>query len=103
MSKSLNELQAEVVAARSRWGFAGEGIERLLVLFASEVGEMIGAVAKERLYGKLHVPDEDKSSVKHEMADILVYMFALADSLGIDLESAIESKIRLNDSRFPKK
>jgi NTP pyrophosphatase (non-canonical NTP hydrolase) len=103
VAKSLKELQAEIVAARSRWGFADEDVERLLVLFASEAGEMIGAVSKEHLYGRPHVPDDDKSSVRHEMADILVYMFALADLLGVDLESALASKVRLNDSRFPKK
>ena len=103
MSKSLSVLQAEVVEARASWGFAGEGVERLLVLFASEAGEMIGAVAKEHLYGRPHVPDDDRSSVAHELADIQIYLFAIAKVLGVDLENAVESKVRLNDTRFCKK
>ena len=103
MSKSLKELQDEVVAKREAWGFSGDTLERLLVNFASETGELIGAAAKEHLYGKARVPDEDRSSVMHELADLLVYMFAIANAVGVDMERALESKIRLNDKRFAKK
>jgi NTP pyrophosphatase (non-canonical NTP hydrolase) len=102
MPKSLDELQAEVVAARARWGFAANGLEKLLIGVSSEVGEMVGAIAKEHVWGRPRVPDEDKSSIMHEMADVVVYVMALANLLGIDLEKALESKVRLNDARFKK-
>jgi NTP pyrophosphatase (non-canonical NTP hydrolase) len=39
--------------------------------------------------------------VKHEMADVLVYLVRLADKLDVDLVAAVEEKMVLNRAKYP--
>jgi NTP pyrophosphatase (non-canonical NTP hydrolase) len=39
--------------------------------------------------------------VKHEMADVLVYLVRLADKLDVDLMSAVQEKMVLNRAKYP--
>ena len=44
---------------------------------------------------------EKQYEVSHELADILIYLIRIADKLDVDLIAAAESKILLNENRFP--
>ena len=39
--------------------------------------------------------------VRHEMADVLVYLVRLADKLDVDLFQAVEEKMVLNRAKYP--
>ncbi|XYJ10992.1 nucleotide pyrophosphohydrolase [Telluria sp. B2] len=39
--------------------------------------------------------------VRHEMADVLVYLVRLADKLDVDLMAAVEEKMVLNRAKYP--
>lgn len=39
--------------------------------------------------------------VRHEMADVLVYLVRLADKLDVDLVQAVEEKMVLNRAKYP--
>ncbi|SDY60379.1 NTP pyrophosphatase, house-cleaning of non-canonical NTPs [Collimonas sp. OK242] len=39
--------------------------------------------------------------VRHEMADVLVYLIRLADKLDVDLSAAVSEKMVLNRSKYP--
>lgn len=39
--------------------------------------------------------------VRHESADVLVYLIRLADKLGIDLGAAVREKLELNRLKYP--
>lgn len=41
------------------------------------------------------------TEVRHEMADVLVYLVRLADKLGVDLGAAVEEKMVLNRAKYP--
>lgn len=41
------------------------------------------------------------AAVRHEMADVLVYLVRLADKLDIDLASAVDEKMVLNRAKYP--
>lgn len=45
--------------------------------------------------------DADRVKVYAEIGDILIYTLMLADKLGIDLQSAIISKIESNKKKYP--
>lgn len=49
----------------------------------------------------LHLTDDKKEAVRHELADILIYLVRLADRLEIDLLAAAESKMIINDKKYP--
>ena len=44
---------------------------------------------------------EKKECIADEIADVAVYLIELADNLGIDLESAIISKLEKNALKYP--
>ena len=39
--------------------------------------------------------------VRHEMADVLVYLVRLADKLNVDLVTAVQEKMVLNRAKYP--
>jgi len=41
------------------------------------------------------------TEVRHEMADVLVYLVRLADKLDVDLGAAVEEKMVLNRIKYP--
>lgn len=45
--------------------------------------------------------DKKRSQVRLELADILIYLVRIADQLDIDLISAADDKIALNEKRYP--
>ncbi|TWC68342.1 nucleotide pyrophosphohydrolase [Herbaspirillum sp. SJZ099] len=42
-----------------------------------------------------------REGIRHEMADVLVYLIQLADHTGVDLRSAVLEKIELNRRKYP--
>lgn len=42
-----------------------------------------------------------RDQVRHEMADVLVYLIRLADKLDVDLAAAVEEKMILNRAKYP--
>ena len=93
-------IQSTVCDARECWHFNNEDPMLLLCGLTCEVGELATAIRAKYVYNKELPPDEDKSSLKHEMADVAIYLYALAEKCGVDLDSAIKSKIEINNKRF---
>lgn len=44
---------------------------------------------------------EKLTEVKHELADVLIYLVRIADKLDVDLVKAAEEKISLNAKKYP--
>ncbi len=42
-----------------------------------------------------------RDQIRHEMADVLIYLIRLADKLEVDLPSAVREKISLNQAKYP--
>ena len=47
------------------------------------------------------LPPKRLEAVRHEIADVLVYLVQLADKLGIDLLAAAADKIAINAQKYP--
>ena len=45
--------------------------------------------------------DGKLAEVRHEMADVLVYLVRLADKLDVDLMAAVQEKMVLNRAKYP--
>jgi dCTP diphosphatase len=43
----------------------------------------------------------NKEGIKDEIADVAIYLFELADNLGIDLIQAMEQKLEKNSKNYP--
>lgn len=69
-----------------------------IVIEASELLEHFQWKSKAEVeeYIKQH-----KNEIKEEVADIAIYLFELADNLGIDLQIAMERKLAKNTKKYP--
>ncbi len=47
------------------------------------------------------LPPEKMEAVRHEIADVFVYLVLLADKLGVDLMAAAAEKIAINAGKYP--
>ena len=47
------------------------------------------------------LPPQTLQAVRHEMADVLIYLALLADKLGVDLVAAASEKIAINAGKYP--
>jgi|TARA_B100000315_G_scaffold256213_1_gene301603 NTP pyrophosphatase (non-canonical NTP hydrolase) len=76
-------------------GFADQSAVLRCLLLGEEVGELFKAVrTRERL--KVDVPG---SNIGSELADILIYLCAIANRYDIDLEAAFRTKEDMNKTR----
>ena len=69
-----------------------------LMLEAAEVLEHFQWKSQEEIeaYAQQH-----KDEIAEELADVAMYLFELADNLGIDLQKAIDSKLIKNSKKYP--
>ncbi len=49
----------------------------------------------------LELTPEKRHAVAHELADVLVYLVRLADTLDIDLPAAVAEKMQINRKKYP--
>ena len=47
------------------------------------------------------LPDTSKKAVAEEMADVLLYLVRLADTLDVDLGDAARRKVEINAAKYP--
>lgn len=71
-----------------------------MVIEASEVLEHFQWKSKKEVeeYAKKH-----KGEIAEELADVGMYLFELADNLGIDLLGAMDKKLKKNAQKYPVK
>lgn len=51
--------------------------------------------------GADELSDAKRTAVRHEMADVLVYLVRLADKMEVDLFDAVVEKMELNRAKYP--
>jgi NTP pyrophosphatase (non-canonical NTP hydrolase) len=47
------------------------------------------------------LPEAARAAVEQELADVLIYLVRLADTLGVDLAQAARAKIAINAEKYP--
>ncbi|MGE0269257.1 MAG: nucleotide pyrophosphohydrolase [Candidatus Omnitrophota bacterium] len=47
------------------------------------------------------LPENKKDKLAHELADVYAYILLLAHETGIDLPSAFDAKIKINNEKYP--
>lgn len=45
--------------------------------------------------------EKEMALVREEIADVFIYLVRLSDKLGIDIEKAVEEKMKLNEKKYP--
>jgi len=77
--------------------------KNLVMALAGEAGELLEIfqwlTAEESQ--KVNQDPKKAQQVKHELADILVYLVRISDVLGISLEQAVLEKLAINEEKYP--
>ncbi|MEH1016656.1 MazG nucleotide pyrophosphohydrolase domain-containing protein [Micromonospora sp. CPCC 206060] len=93
----LHEIQRYVADMEKDRGFADRSVLQQCLLLGEEVGELFKAVRKREslTIGTTSVV----GTVDEELADILIFVCAIANRYGVNLEEALQRKEQLNESR----
>lgn len=78
------------VATLNNWGSLHTA-QNLSQALSVEVGELLAAVSDR---------DSNTLEIATEIADVQMYLLALADALGVDITQAVEDKQAYNRRRF---
>lgn len=98
---TLSELQSYIAEIEMERKHNQESIVKKFSMLVEEVGELFIA---ERKKPKIIRPDHNPefASLDEELADVLTYVCAIANRLGIDLEAAFRNKEEINKKRLQK-
>jgi dCTP diphosphatase len=100
----LNDLQRELreFAAQRDWQ-RFHTPKNLVMALAGEVGELVALfqwLTPQESAEVMAQPDQ-ADRVREEVADVFSYLLQLADTLDVDLASALREKIRQNEQKYP--
>ncbi|HIE00391.1 MAG TPA: nucleotide pyrophosphohydrolase [Thiotrichaceae bacterium] len=97
--ETLRQRLAEFAAMRDWDQFhSPKNLAMALIAEAAELVEHFQWLSEEE---SRHLSPEKKQAVSHELADVLIYLIRIADKLDIDLITAAEAKIQINETRYP--
>ena len=94
---TLADLQNYVKQMEEERGFSEQTVLQKCLMLGEEVGELFKAVRKEE---KIKIDHNSKfGTVSEELADIIIYLCAIANRFDIDLETAFREKEEVNKKR----
>lgn len=94
---NLSHFQRYVKEMEAERGFEHQTVLQKCLMLGEEVGELFKAVRKKE---DLKVDLNSKiGSIDEELADIFIYLCAIANRYNIDLEKAFRQKEKINQTR----
>jgi len=94
---SLNVLKTEIISLCNKKGWLGPNIEQIWMYFTEEVGELAGAIRRQRNQFR----DRKHVKIESEMGDVFSYLFQLAYMLNIDLDKMwLNQKAKILNKRY---
>lgn len=93
-------LRLRAFAAERDWDqfHSPKNLSMALIAEAAELIEHFQWLTEQQ---SMQLPPDKLAEVRHELADILLYLIRVADKLDIDLIEAAHSKIELNEQKYP--
>lgn len=96
-SPTLATIQQYVRDLEQERGFTDVTLQQNCLMLGEEVGELFKAIRKTE---NMRVDSNSKiGSVDEELADIIIFLCAIANRKGIDLEQALRDKEAINATR----
>jgi NTP pyrophosphatase (non-canonical NTP hydrolase) len=96
---SLSDFQNYVKELEIERGFSKESVIQKCLMLGEEVGELFKAVRKSDKNMKIDI-NSDFGEIPEELADILIFIFSIANRYGINLEEAFKNKEEKNKERI---
>jgi NTP pyrophosphatase (non-canonical NTP hydrolase) len=96
-NQSLEDIQRYVAEMEIERGFSDRPVIDQCLQLGEEVGEVYKAVRKQQ---KMRLdPNSAVGNVADELADVLIYLGAIANRYDIDLAEALRDKEAVNETR----
>ena len=97
LNPTLADFQSYVVALEEERGFSDQNVKEKCLMLGEEVGELFKAIRKQE---GIKIDMNSKfGSIEEELADILIFLCAIANRYDIDLEIAFRNKEKINHQR----
>lgn len=93
----LTDYQQYVAALEIERGFSDQSVKDKCLLLGEEIGELFKAVRK--VEGLAIDPNSTVTEVKDEVADVFIFLCAIANRFDIDMEKAFLEKEAVNKQR----
>jgi NTP pyrophosphatase (non-canonical NTP hydrolase) len=97
-SPRLKDFQDYVKELETERGFEKQDVIQKCLLLGEEIGELFKAVRKMQSIS-IDKQNSKITTVEEELADILIYLCAIANRYNIDLEEAFRKKEEINKDR----
>ncbi|MBP9749472.1 MAG: pyrophosphohydrolase [Candidatus Pacebacteria bacterium] len=95
---TIKDLQEYVTALEKERGFTDQSAIQKGLLLGEEIGELFKAIRKHD--ANLRVDKNSQShNIAEELADVMIYLCAIANKYDIDLEQAFREKEEKNKTR----
>lgn len=94
---TLADIQRYVAELETQRGFADQTAVQKCLLMGEEMGELFKAVRKRE--GLPIDCEAGALPIADELADLIIYLCAVANRYGVDLEEAFRAKERVNMAR----
>jgi len=101
INPNLSHFQNYVKEMEVERGFEEQTVLQKCLMLGEEVGELFKAIRKKENM-KIDV-NSNTASIDEELADIFIYLCAIANRYDIDLEEAFRNKETINKKRVWKK
>lgn len=75
--------------------------KNLAMALSVEVAELVEHFQWLKTGADEELDDARRTGIRHELADVLVYLVQLADQCGVDLRAAALEKMELNAAKYP--
>ncbi|WP_250453245.1 nucleotide pyrophosphohydrolase [Caballeronia sp. ATUFL_M2_KS44] len=96
---AMRDLLREFVSERDWSRFHSP--KNLAAALSVEASELLEPFTWLATGDKTELDDAKLRAIRHEMADVLAYLVMLADSLDVDLHSALLEKMAINRTKYP--
>ncbi len=90
--------------AREREWLSYHDAKNLAMAVASEAGELLAELRwlSPDEASSAHLDANQLGAIRHEIADVFIFLVRLADVLEVDLMASVQEKLALNAVRFPR-
>ena len=98
---ALRQAVADFVDARDWQPFhTPKNLSMSIAIEAAELMERFQWLTTDEAKAAVLEPNE-KAAVADELADVVIYCLSLSNALGLDISSAVLSKLQTNEHRYP--
>lgn len=102
MNDSLLDIRERLAAfARERDWDQFHTPKNLAMALSVEVAELVEHYQWLPSGVDTELDDAKRAGIRHELADVLMYLVRLADKSGVDLHAAVLEKMELNALKYP--